>query len=350
MGVANTTPICNNANNHLTRENENVIANYTLTLSKNNESVNTYNNKASGSLVQSTTGFDKETIINYSGNNQAINVFATSYITEMKFDDTSVQTDQHKMFIENYNYYIVNEEYYEHATSILNIFQIDSYNYNVNTETTTTITCDIRDYDYSNAEYYIWQRYYAKLVYRTTESDFANYIHRQHTNFQAHTIYSEIENPNSNFYYTKESSIIQTTGQNTTDETTISLIPNARNYLVIVYIPLVKASAMDGNGNGIPEFSSSHITIPFAYTNGLSQTTYTFTGTNIIPESNYEVIDLPGLMWHILTMPFSFVSQAFNLTLFPGTPYQINISNLFLSIIAIFVFVGLISMFIKFKG
>ena len=76
----------------------------------------------------------------------------------------------------------------------------------------------------------------------------------------------------------------------------------------------------------------------------------TISGTNIIPSGTYEVIDIPGLMWQILTMPFAFVSQAFNLTLFPGTPYQLNISNLFLSIIAVAVFIWLISFFLKMKG
>ena len=63
-----------------------------------------------------------------------------------------------------------------------------------------------------------------------------------------------------------------------------------------------------------------------------------------------EVVNIPGLMFEIIGMPFAFVSQAFNLTLFPGTPYQINIANLFLSIIAIFVFVWIVSLFIKNKG
>ena len=76
----------------------------------------------------------------------------------------------------------------------------------------------------------------------------------------------------------------------------------------------------------------------------------TFDPNVIAQGGTYEVIDLPGLMWDILTMPFAFVSQAFNLTLFPGTPYQINIANLFLSLIAIVTFVWLISFFLKLKG
>ena len=40
-------------------------------------------------------------------------------------------------------------------------------------------------------------------------------------------------------------------------------------------------------------------------------------------------------MFKILTMPFSFISQAFNLTLFPNTQYAFNISNFFLGLITI---------------
>lgn len=48
-----------------------------------------------------------------------------------------------------------------------------------------------------------------------------------------------------------------------------------------------------------------------------------------------EVVDIPGLMFTILGMPFSFISQAFNLTLFEGTPYVVNISDIFLGFIAV---------------
>lgn len=52
--------------------------------------------------------------------------------------------------------------------------------------------------------------------------------------------------------------------------------------------------------------------------------------TNIV-----EIVDIPGLMFTILTMPFAFISQAFDLTLFPGTAYQVNIGNLFLGLIGV---------------
>lgn len=60
-----------------------------------------------------------------------------------------------------------------------------------------------------------------------------------------------------------------------------------------------------------------------------------------------EYIDIPNMMFNILTMPFAFISQAFNLTIFPGTAYAVNISNLFLAIIGIAVFVFILKKILK---
>lgn len=70
-----------------------------------------------------------------------------------------------------------------------------------------------------------------------------------------------------------------------------------------------------------------------------------FRGINS-PIGSYEVVDIGGIMFDVLGMPFSFISTAFNLTLFPGTPYQVNISTLFLSIFAVIVFVFIVKMII----
>ena len=67
------------------------------------------------------------------------------------------------------------------------------------------------------------------------------------------------------------------------------------------------------------------------------------TGMYIRGNINYEVIDIPGLMWEILSMPFAFISTAFNLTLFPNTPYQVNVSNLILMIFGILVVIFIMS-------
>lgn len=69
---------------------------------------------------------------------------------------------------------------------------------------------------------------------------------------------------------------------------------------------------------------------------------------SIYTGGGYEVIDIPNLMFTILTLPFSFISQAFNLTLFPNTPYSINIGNLFLSVVAIILLMWLLQKIIGF--
>lgn len=61
------------------------------------------------------------------------------------------------------------------------------------------------------------------------------------------------------------------------------------------------------------------------------QITINYIGPNITP--TVEVIDIPGLIFTILGMPFAWMSTAFNFTLFPGTPYAINISHIVLAIV-----------------
>lgn len=50
-------------------------------------------------------------------------------------------------------------------------------------------------------------------------------------------------------------------------------------------------------------------------------------------------------MLNVLTMPFTFISQAFNVTLWPGTAYQINIGNFIKSLIAIATILFIIRLF-----
>lgn len=71
---------------------------------------------------------------------------------------------------------------------------------------------------------------------------------------------------------------------------------------------------------------------------------------NVVSEEttiNIEVVDIWGLILNILTIPFTFVSQAFNLTIFPGTAYSINVSNILLLIIAVMAFIFIIRKFMK---
>lgn len=65
----------------------------------------------------------------------------------------------------------------------------------------------------------------------------------------------------------------------------------------------------------------------------------------VAENANTEIIDLPGVMLHVLSMPWTFISNAFDLTLWPGTPYQINFANIFKGLIAILALMFIIKMF-----
>lgn len=63
-----------------------------------------------------------------------------------------------------------------------------------------------------------------------------------------------------------------------------------------------------------------------------------------------EVIDLPTLLFTILTLPFTFITQAFNLTLFSGTIYEINFGDIILFILIGLILVFLVKMILKMIG
>ena len=70
-----------------------------------------------------------------------------------------------------------------------------------------------------------------------------------------------------------------------------------------------------------------------------------FYNTNV--EIHQEVIDLPGLLFSILGMPFAWISTAFNLTIFPGTPYAVNLSHLFIAIIGALILIIILKKILK---
>lgn len=69
--------------------------------------------------------------------------------------------------------------------------------------------------------------------------------------------------------------------------------------------------------------------------------------TEVNPTGNGEIVDIPGLMLSILGMPFTFMAQAFNLVLFPGTIYQINVSHIFLALVGSAILIFIIKKLIK---
>lgn len=66
------------------------------------------------------------------------------------------------------------------------------------------------------------------------------------------------------------------------------------------------------------------------------------------PVITQEIIDIPSIMYTVMTMPFAFISQAFNLTLFPNTPYQVNFANIFLVILALLIILFVVKIVMRF--
>lgn len=68
---------------------------------------------------------------------------------------------------------------------------------------------------------------------------------------------------------------------------------------------------------------------------------------SLYEEKAGDYVDIPGLILTIITLPFSFISQAFNITLFSGTPYAINVSTMLLTIVGGAILIWLIVKIIK---
>lgn len=64
-------------------------------------------------------------------------------------------------------------------------------------------------------------------------------------------------------------------------------------------------------------------------------------------EQTGEIVDIPGMMFEILGMPFAWLSTAFNFTIYPGTPYEINISALLMAIVLSLIVLYIIKKIIK---
>lgn len=77
-----------------------------------------------------------------------------------------------------------------------------------------------------------------------------------------------------------------------------------------------------------------------------SSSTAVYTWT-IDVQYTQEVIDIPGLLFEMLGMPFAWISTAFNVTLFSGTPYAINVSRLFFELICTLILIIILRKVLK---
>lgn len=105
------------------------------------------------------------------------------------------------------------------------------------------------------------------------------------------------------------------------------------------------------NNIGLPSNTTKYILLrtvietPNCSTAVTSAQSLTITGSYIQRPINQEVVPIVPMMYDILTMPFTFITTAFNVTLFKGTPYQFNFSNFILSLIAIATLIFIIKLF-----
>ena len=339
MGVASATPILDNP------KKQTIINNYNLTLQKTNSVTSNTNNVIINNSGTLDTGTISDIKVNLTASSNYINVLGNEYTTKVYYGNIGNTLLYRSEEFKNTIY--KNTSY--SSTSLSYVLKVTPYNYNVDTETQTVLQINMDDFSFdSQTEIVINSAYLRRTLYMTTQSNWDTYINKQLVTDTNKAIISDIEDVNNNYYYQKDVTDINISDWNNyrslTDDVPITIVPKIDNYIVINYVPIVQAYNNDDPQQPW-DLTNTYVTNGYLSTGNIS-----ISGTNIIPDSTYEVIDIPGLMWEILTMPFAFVSQAFNLTLFPGTPYQVNISNLFLSIIAVIVFVWLISFFLKLKG
>lgn len=282
---------------------------------------------------------------NLRNNNNYLNVIGNVY--SQKHRQTISGTNYWNLANTNYMYsdsllyldgYETTSQYAKDMARLTYVFAITPYNYNVETKIRIRINIDI-NYTFADTG----TTSLRSTIYSSTEYNWNNFIDQQLTDTTASDIIASIYNINNGYYYNYQvnDKVIQNSGSVDYlgyQEHEITIQPNIVNYYVIDYVPSM--------------VEPQPVQEPYLYTStsspiSVSTTNIRITGTNIIPNSDYEVIDLPGFMFQILTMPFAFISQAFNLTLFPGTPYQINISNLLLAIIAFLVFIFIIRIMMK---
>lgn len=102
-------------------------------------------------------------------------------------------------------------------------------------------------------------------------------------------------------------------------------------------------NAFDENNNLLPTASQNELN---ALSTVYSSSTIVYSW-NIDINYNYEVVDIPGLLFEMLGMPFAWISTAFNVTLFSGTPYAINVSRLFFELICTLLLIVILRKVIK---
>ena len=284
----------------------------------------------------------------YSGQNSYISVNAREiYYTGLDIND------------QNYSYYYAKVkdnntkpvEYKTNAqentifyTTASKLILLKITGQNINTETTLTTASVLKWDTYTG----LTKRYYQEIL--TTTKDMNQYFQTITTDTEwlnlyvktglystYNTIkYGSIGYQTTNRYkYGELSQVIANTRARTTEN--IQITQNKTTYIFLYEQPQYTQETTP-TVNYEQTLTGSYIT------NILTQ--IKISGINAIQQGDLEVVDIGGVMFEILGMPFTFISTAFNLTIFAGTPYELNMSILFLSIFAVIVFIFIIKLII----
>lgn len=68
------------------------------------------------------------------------------------------------------------------------------------------------------------------------------------------------------------------------------------------------------------------------------------------PTITNEIIDIPSLIFTIIGLPFTFILNAFNLTIFEGTAYELNFSDIIMLILGGLTLIFIIKKIMEIKG
>ena len=198
---------------------------------------------------------------------------------------------------------------------------------------------------------------YQVKTYQTTDSDAGQYIDQGNwANYRQNGhIYAALTSPQNGYTYQEDVSMTEKYLLNETTQTVdtpvveierdIAIVSGKTNYIYILVNPIYVDDPYHVSSNDYlwVDQNSTNQYLDFF----IGDSTITFSGIGMPSINNYEVVDIPGMMWEILAMPFAFISTAFNLTLFPGTPYQVNISNLILMVFGVLVFIFIFKLLLK---
>ena len=241
---------------------------------------------------------------------------------------------------------IEDEEEYETSMNIT-ILRCDPY-YNVKLDNSTfTFLAQAYWQSYALNAYTEWELG-AKAIIYNANTNLDQYIGlNAMTKNEERALYTTIKQFNSNYVldtdFDSNISFIDENEQGepqwAEDPITLHIDQYNLNARTPFYLVLYSRVLTYGLDNGYPVFANygSYIQNP----TGMLNFNETWTTGGQQGNITQEVVPLIPLMYTILTLPFTFITSAFNLTIFQGTPYQVNIGN-----IVVIIFEALILLFI----